>query len=519
MTRRNRASRTETAAEEVPPGVPFWDWICKSICNLLPFSKDAKGSKSHRGANIQRLVDDVMATSQEVVQAKRRLQSTNGSVEASVKSMGELETKLWKLIDLEVDLVNELARYRWSGDVQDPKAEMKLNTAEEKIWRVIGVQTRLAQDLGDWRKTSARSAPNNSGFDTQAFRAPYGGPGQYGAFNPAANYGPTGPYNDSFGNPSSRGNNPGMYAGRGNFRSPSPQVTEEAEGGSVSESPSLSQSPPSPQRSTSRKSRRRKRSPRRKKKGRRRSPTATGSPTSKSRKSSKRRNRSRVAGASDSTSNSSTNTSMHTTEPTSTENTSSTNGSTSGGSDKDSVTITNTIVISSEFDDEAGEGNKPSAVSWRSPSKEFLSSIDRSQATPVEWETKKKGKYIYVRAKPQGTRRSASYGGPDRGGYADRRGGESRALDRRADSRRQDRYVGGDVDRRRGRSRRGGGAEEDVKISTVISAGGSDGSGSSYDGGAGGERGGTRRRRRRMYRSAGPTNGRSTYQSRSQWSL
>lgn len=526
VTRRNRAARTETAAEEVPPGVPFWDWICKSICNLLPFSNDAKGSKSHRGANIQRLVDDVMATSQEVVQAKRRLQNTNGSVEASVKSMGDLETKLWKLIDLEVDLVNELARYRWSGDVQDPKAEMKLNSAEEKIWRVIGVQTRLAQDLGDWRKTSTRPV-HNSGFDNQAFGSPYrGGPGQYGAFNPAANYGSPGRYKESFGNP---GNNAGMYGSPGNFRSPSPQVSEEPEGGSGSESPSLSPSPAqSPLRSVSKaskKSKRSRRSPRRKKKGKRRSPTATDSPVSKSRRSSKRRNRSRVAGASSTTSNSSTNTSMYTTEPTSTENTSSTNASTSGGSDKDSVTITNTIVISSELEDEAGQGAKPSAISWRSPSKEFLSSIDRSQTTPVEWETKKKGKYIYVRAKAPGNRRSASYGGPDQrgGGYAQDRRGESRTRQRRGDSRRQqDRYVGGNVVRRKIRGRRG---DEDVRISTTVSAVGSDGSDSSYDrnrggdGYGGGERGGTRRRRRRRFRSAGPANGRSTYQSRSQWSL
>lgn len=541
VTRRNRASRTETAAEEVPPGVPFWDWICKSICNLLPFSKDAKGSKSHRGANIQRLVDDVMATSQEVVQAKRRLQSTNGSVEASARSMGDLETKLWKLIDLEVDLVNELARYRWSGDVQDPKAEMKLNSAEEKIWRVIGVQTRLAQDLGDWRKTSTRSV-HNSGFDPQAFRAPYGAvPGQYGAFGPPVNYGSPGPYNGSFGNPSSRGNNPGMYAGpgnpgnMGNFRSPSPQITEGLEGDSGSESPSLSPSPvPSPQAQrrgskASRKSKRSRRSSRRKKKGRRRSAAATGSPISRSRRSSKRRNRSRAPGASSSTSNSSTNTSMYTTEPTSTENTSSSNVSTSAGSDQDSVTITNTIIISSELDDEAGGAAKPSAVSWRSPSKEFLSSIDRSQTTPVEWETKKRGKYIYVRAKPgaAATRRSASYGGPDRRGYAEDRRNvdrrvENRTREGRSNFRGPDRYVGGEVDRRGARGWRRG-ADEDIKISTTISAQGSDGSGSSYDGNrggyGGGELGGTGRRRRRRFRSAGPINGRSTYQSRSQWSL
>lgn len=527
--RRDRPSRADTVAEEVP-GVPFWDWICKSICSLLPFSRDGNGSKTKRGANIQRLVDDVMATSQEVVQAKRKLQSNNGSVEASVRSMGDLESKLWKLIDLEVDLVNELARYRWSGDVQDPKAEMKLNTAEEKIWRVIGVQTRLAQDLGDWRKTSTRSL-HNSGMDTRMSYT-----GQYGNFGPQGNYGQSNGFNNpgSYANPSSQANTTSMYAGPGsrgsmgnqegfaNTQAPGDDETEEVSG---SASPSQSPSPPAkPKRKASKASKKSKRSRRQKKKGKRRSPAVTGSPGSPSNKSTKKRSKSRARRASSSTSNTTTNTSNYTTEQTSTENTSSSNASTSVGSDPDSVTITNTIVISSEMDDDGVA--KPSAVSWKSPSKEFLSSIDRSQTTPVEWETKKKGKYIYVRAKPgsgpqmRETKRSASHGAVrrprdslevlGRGGRSwSRKGRWGGSPDRRG-------APGYDirVHRKGGRRRRGD--DDDGLMSATLSVMTSDGTDNAHGSRWSPPRQGGRRRR---FRSVGPIASRGSYQSRSQWSL
>lgn len=471
VSRRNRPTRPDPVAEEVP-GVPFWDWICKSICSLLPFSRDGNGSRTKRGANIQRLVDDVMATSQEVVQAKRKLQSNNGSVEASVRSMGDLESKLWKLIDLEVDLVNELARYRWSGDVQDPKAEMKLNTAEEKIWRVIGVQTRLAQDLGDWRKTSTRSF-HNSGMDARMSYT-----GQYGRFGP--NYAQQQGFNGSYANPSSHANTTSMYAGAGSRMGNQEDMPDDDEPEELSGS--ASPLPPEKPKRKASKSSKTSRKRLHKKKGKRRSPVPTGSPGSPGNMSSKRRSKSRRA--SSSTSNTTTNTSNYTTEQTSTENTSSSNVSTS---DPDSVTITNTIVIS---DDDGAA--KPSAVSWKSPSKEFLSSIDRSQTTPVEWETKKKGKYIYVRAKPGS------------GPQAARRPRDSLEVLGGSTSRRfPDRAPGYDIRVRRGGRRRVNDDDDLMSFSMRTSE----------------DSRRSPRRRGRRFRSVGPIPSRASYQSRSQWSL
>lgn len=408
--------------------------------------------------------------------------------------MGDLESKLWKLIDLEVDLVNELARYRWSGDVQDPKAEMKLNTAEEKIWRVIGVQTRLAQDLGDWRKTSTRSL-HNSGMDARMSYT-----GQYGNFCP--NYGQQHGFNNpvSYANPNSQANTTSMYAGQGSrgsmgnqdgiANSPGDDEPDEVSG---SESPSP---PAKPKRKASKSSKSsKKRYRRHKKKGKRRSPVGTGSPVSPSSIASKKRSNSRARRVSSSTSNTTTNTSNYTTEQTSTDNTSSSNVSTSVGSDPDSVTITNTIIISSEQDDDGVA--KPSAVSWKSPSKEFLSSIDRSQTTPVEWETKKKGKYIYVRAKPGSGPQAARRPRDSLEVLGGRR--SRRSPDRR-------RVPGYDIRVHRGGRRRGANDDDDALMSLSMRT--SDEYGSRWA-----------PQRGRRFRSVGPIPSRGSYQSRSQWSL
>ncbi|KAG0420306.1 hypothetical protein HPB47_003572 [Ixodes persulcatus] len=394
-SQRSRRSYNESAAEEVPPGLPFWDWICKSICNLLPFARDGSGNKSRRGVSIQELVNEVMATSEEVVQAKRQLQSSDGNPEASVRSMGDLEGKLWKLIDLEVDLVNELARYRWSGDVQDPRAEVKLNNAEEKIWKVIGVQKRLAQDLGEWRKNSTRTFQTRAPDPVDVAQPlSYGYEANYNPVNydnlvvngNPANFNPNNP--DNMGGYVSSGNqggsrNPAVPDGRDN---PNLGTSREAE---ESTQPPM---PPPKVKST------------------------TPVKRTKNRKSSKKRSQSRDLSRDTTTSNSTTNTSVQSSGGSTSEySTESSDITSTVATEPDSITIATTIVISSEMDD--AEGNqRPSAVSWKSPSKEFLSSIDRSQVTPVEWETKRKGKYIYVRPRQGGTGRkpvrSASHSPP-----------------------------------------------------------------------------------------------------------
>ncbi|EEC05507.1 hypothetical protein IscW_ISCW004919 [Ixodes scapularis] len=399
---------------------------------VFPYQqKDESGNKSRRGVGIQELVNEVMATSEEVVQAKRQLQSSDGNPEASVRSMGDLEGKLWKLIDLEVDLVNELARYRWSGDVQDPRAEIKLNNAEEKIWKVIGVQKRLAQDLGEWRKNSTRTfqtrapdpvavaQPLSYGYEANYNPVVYGDPAN---FNPN-NRDNMGGYVNS-GNQGGSGN-PAVSDGRDN---PNLRTSREAEESTQPpmthpkvKKQSSKQSKMSKASKASRKSERSTRASRKKQRKQQSlsndvSPAATPVKRTKSRKSSKKRSRSRDLSPDTTTSNTTTNTSVQSSGGSTSEySTDSTDITGTVVTEPDSITIATTIVISSEMDD-AEDNQRPSAVSWKSPSKEFLSSIDRSQVTPVEWETKRKGKYIYVRPRQGGTGRkpvrSASHSPP-----------------------------------------------------------------------------------------------------------
>ncbi|KAM7308530.1 uncharacterized protein ISCGN_012164 [Ixodes scapularis] len=436
-SQRSRRSYNENAAEEVPPGLPFWDWICKSICNLLPFARDESGNKSRRGVGIQELVNEVMATSEEVVQAKRQLQSSDGNPEASVRSMGDLEGKLWKLIDLEVDLVNELARYRWSGDVQDPRAEIKLNNAEEKIWKVIGVQKRLAQDLGEWRKNSTRTFQTRAP-DPVAVAQPlsYGYEANYNPVNydNLMVYGDPANFNannrDNMGGYVNSGNqgvsgNPAVSDGRDNPNLGTSREAEESTQPPMTrpkvKKQSSKQSKMSKASKASRKSKRSTRASRKKQRKQQSlsndvSPAATPVKRTKSRNSSKKRSRSRDLSPDTTTSNTTTNTSVQSSGGSTSEySTDSTDITSTVVTEPDSITIATTIVLSSEMDD--AEGNqRPSAVSWKSPSKEFLSSIDRSQVTPVEWETKRKGKYIYVRPRQGGSGRkpvrSASHSPP-----------------------------------------------------------------------------------------------------------
>lgn len=180
--------RRRTSVEE-RPGNSFWSWLCRGLRSVRDRSPCSRSKRDDQlvlvADRIRDLVQKVVQASNEVINARNAIQQGGVQGQMAVQSVLATERKLWELIEIERDLMNELAEYKALDSSSDSAYIESLNQAEEKIKRLIEVETQLAREIEGWRqmyqqtpftrsysRTAGYGAPTSSSSDDSVPRSP-----------------------------------------------------------------------------------------------------------------------------------------------------------------------------------------------------------------------------------------------------------------------------------------------------------------------------------------------------------
>ncbi|CAN7983485.1 unnamed protein product [Ixodes pacificus] len=174
FSRERRRRQRDQDAE----AVSLWGWLCRggrdSTEMTPPRSGRARAPSQESkiaqvGSRIRNLIQKVIRVSNEVVEARKVIQQSGMQGPESMQHIFSAENKLRQLIDLEEQLVHELAQYRQYSNGSDAEYFASLAEAEGKIRRLIDVKTQLANEIGAWRSMTQATSQN---VNTAFYRVP-----------------------------------------------------------------------------------------------------------------------------------------------------------------------------------------------------------------------------------------------------------------------------------------------------------------------------------------------------------
>ncbi|KAH9365165.1 hypothetical protein HPB48_015769 [Haemaphysalis longicornis] len=143
-------------------GPSFWNWLRQGSSNLrdrAPILLNHNDAQLVQAADqIRELTRKITEASAEVIAARQAVQQPGLQGQQAAQPLMTAEAKLWRLIDLETQLANAISRYRLLNTSSDQSCRASLVEAEDKIRRLIQAETQLAGDIAGYRQTSQQRA-------------------------------------------------------------------------------------------------------------------------------------------------------------------------------------------------------------------------------------------------------------------------------------------------------------------------------------------------------------------------
>ncbi|KAH9369923.1 hypothetical protein HPB48_001800 [Haemaphysalis longicornis] len=161
-TSKSRPSERRRYHTSDKDGPSLWNWLRQGSGNLpdrAPIPTNYNDPQLVEAANkIRELTRKITEASAEVIAARQAIQQPGLQGQQAAQALMTAETKLWRLIDLETQLANAISQYRLLNTSSDRSCLASLVEAEDKIRRLIQAETQLASEIAGYRQTSQQRA-------------------------------------------------------------------------------------------------------------------------------------------------------------------------------------------------------------------------------------------------------------------------------------------------------------------------------------------------------------------------